>query len=74
MSSGRGHGLELDGAEAIRQVYGEDSDEQHKCHRDTGERDIRSDNHGQSSEQLDKNCRPRQQRGRGHSRRAVEAR
>jgi hypothetical protein len=58
LSSGRGHRLELDGAEAIRQVYGEDGDKQHNCHRDTGERDKCSDNHSQSSEQLDKNCRP----------------
>ena len=60
VSSGRDHRLELDGAEAIRQVYGEDGEKQHNCHRDTGERDKCSDNHSQSSEQLDKNCRPRQ--------------
>src|SRR5882672_8905231 len=58
VSSGRGHRLELNGAEAIRQVHGEDGDEQDKRHRDTGERNKRSDNHSQSAEQLDKNRRP----------------
>jgi len=35
VSSGRDHRLELDGAEAIRQVYGEDGEKQHNCHGDT---------------------------------------
>jgi len=67
MSSGGGHRLKFDGAEAIGQMYGENGDKQHNCHWDAGERDKRSDEHCEATQQLDENCRPGQHRSRGHS-------
>jgi hypothetical protein len=67
LGSSGGQLLELIGAEAVRKMYGNYSNEQDERHWNTGEGNKRPDKHGQSAEQLNNNRRPRQQRGSGHS-------
>jgi len=66
VSAGRRYRLKFDRAEPIRKVSGEDCNEKHDCHRSTGKRDERANQHGEASEELDKNRRPRCQRRRRH--------
>src|ERR1700722_18647902 len=58
VSAGGGHRLKLDRTEAVGKMYREDRNQQLRDHRHTHKRNKQACQHGQSSEDLDKDGGP----------------